>query len=58
MFSNMSITTIQAEASQCLFEFLHMEIVSQLQKEAGPDKKVSVEFTCDIFLSTLTRDTD
>ena len=23
-------------------EFLHMEIVSQLQQEAGPDKKVSI----------------
>ena len=37
----MSMTTVQAETSQCLFEFLHMEIVSQLQQEAGPDKKVS-----------------
>jgi len=37
----MSMTTVQAEASQCLFEFLHMEIVSHIQQETGPEKKVS-----------------
>ena len=41
----MSMTTVQAETSQCLFEFLHMEIVSQLHQEVGPDKKVSHNLT-------------
>lgn len=26
----MAVTTVQAEASQCLFEFLHMEVVSHI----------------------------
>ena len=29
----MAMTTVQAEASQCLFEFLHMEIVTRLQEK-------------------------
>ena len=37
----MSVTTVQAETSQCLFEFLHMEIVAQLQRDTAPDKKAS-----------------
>lgn len=36
------MTTIQAETSQCMFEFLHMEIVSQIQQEVGPNKKGEV----------------
>ena len=26
----MAVTVVQAEASQCLFEFLHMEVVSHV----------------------------
>lgn len=53
----MSMTTVQAETSQCLFEFLHMEIVSQLQQETGPDKKVSTTSTSHWLTETAGRGT-
>ncbi len=36
----MAVTTVPAEVSQCIFEFLHMEIVSRALEEAGEGKKV------------------
>lgn len=36
----MAVTTVHAEASQCLFDFLHMEIVSLIQQQCNSEKKV------------------
>ena len=33
MYLDMAVTAVQAEASQCLFEFLHMEVVSHICEE-------------------------
>ena len=51
----MSVTTIQAEASQGLFEFLHMEIVSQIQQDVGPDLQVHVAQITFLYFPNLPR---
>ena len=40
----MSVTSVQAEASQCLFEFLHMEVVrwAEEREVERKEKKVGV----------------
>lgn len=35
----MAVTTVQAEPSQCLFEFLHLEVVSHIREEQDDSGK-------------------
>lgn len=42
--SAMSMTTVSADASQCMYEFLHSELVSYLHEKAPGSNKVRDEF--------------
>ena len=39
LYLDMAVTAVQAEASQCLFEFLHMEVVSHICEEGKDSLK-------------------
>ena len=44
---------IKAEVSQCLFEFLHMQVVAYFQEACGKDKNVDTLSELSEFLASI-----
>lgn len=42
---------VKSDVSQCLFEFLHMQVVSYFEESCGKEKSVGISIVCVVALA-------